>query len=471
MLIASIQLLLAAIACGLLFAAFRWFERDRTIAVIVAIGLLVRAIVGQALFWISYLALPFARELQSGGGFWFYARDGKTYFERATLAAEQGLGAIVHIDPNMVSPGFSQVLALFGLLFGTVCSTALLMNLAAYLGTCAVAVKLAGGQKRVAAISVAAISFSPSAILWSTQPLKDVLFLFLFAAFVGVAAGWIAVWRRQEGAFPRAAAITLAMLIVLCAIAGIRWYFAFALLVISAPILLVASLRTRMPLRAVGLLVAMYGAVLGAAVWVAGEYLPDQLRELITKPNVASAARSPYAVASVLDGARFAYDQMNGSTKIVGTALPNSPRAAHFVSGTAALLLPRPIARATGLLDMSGGRGLFFFADIDTLFFDLVLIAAVLALVRAPRLQKWRSPLVWLVLIVTLAMGASFVYAVSNFGALFRYRSMIFIGIAMIPVVAAWSATPEPEGRASMRKKKSDWTTYGEGDSPLAQNV
>jgi hypothetical protein len=443
MLIAFVQLLLAAIACALLFTGFRWFRHDRTLALIVAIGLLVRAVAGQLLFWISYLSLPFARELQAGGGLWFYGRDGRRYFERAALAVEQGIGAIMHIDPTIVSPGFSQVLALFGLLFGAVVSTALLLNLAAYLGTCVIAVKLAGEQKRVAAFSVAAISFSPSAILWSTQPLKDVLFLFLFAAFIGVAASWIAVWRRQERAFPRAIAVSLLLMLVICAIAGIRWYFAFALLLISAPILLVAALRTRMPLRASALLAGMYGVVFVTAIWVAGTYLPYQFRELLDKPNVASAAKSPYTLAAVIDGARSAYDQLEGSTKITGTALQDSPHASRFVSGMAALLLPRPIARATGLIDLGGGRGLFFFADIDTVFFDIVLVVAILALLRTPRSPKWRSPLVWLVLIITLAMGAAFVYAISNFGALFRYRSMVFLGIAMIPVVAAWSTRDE----------------------------
>ncbi|HJQ37395.1 MAG TPA: hypothetical protein VKB93_09670 [Thermoanaerobaculia bacterium] len=429
MLIELIQLLLAAIACGLLFAAFRWFLRDRTIALIVGIGFLVRAVAGQLLFWISFLYLPIGRDLQAGNGLWFYARDGRGYFEQAWLAVEEGFGAIVHIDPNLISPGFSQVLALFGFLFGAVVSTSLLLNLAAYLGTCAVAVKLAGDDKRAAALSVAALSFSPSAILWSTQPLKDVLFLFLLAAFIGAAASWIAVWRREERAFPRAIAVTLLLLLVFCAIAGIRWYFAFALLLISAPILFVAALRTRVPWRASALLVAMYGVVFAAAVWVAGQYLPYQFRALVTEPTVGGAMRTPYALAGALDGARQAFDQMEGSTKI-------TPRAAPFLGGTAALLLPRPIARATGLVDVGGGRGLFFFADLDTVVFDLVLIVAVLTLMRA----KWRSPLVWLVVIFTLAVGAAFVYTISNFGALFRYRSMVFLGIAMIPAVAAWSA-------------------------------
>ncbi len=444
MLIELVQLLLAAIACGLLFVAFRWFRRDRTIALLVGIGFLLRAVAGQLLFWISFLYLPIGRELQAGNGLWFYARDGRRYFEQAWVAVDEGFSAIVHIDPSIISPGFSQVLALFGWLFGAVVSTSLLMNLAAYLGTCAVAVKLAGENKRAAALSVAALSFSPSSILWSTQPLKDVLFLFLLAAFIGAVASWIAVWRREERAFPRAIAVTLLLLLVFCAIAGIRWYFAFALLLISAPILLVAALRTRVPLRASALLVALYAVVFGAAVWVAGRYLPYQFRQLIAKPTVGGAIQTPNALAGALDGARLAFDRMEGSTKIVATALQDSPRTSRFISGTAALLLPRPIARATGLLDMSGGRGLFFFADIDTVFFDLVLIMAILALLRAPRSPKWRSPLVWLVVIFTLAIGAAFVYAISNFGALFRYRSMVFLGIAMIPAVAAWSASDVP---------------------------
>jgi len=324
-------------------------------------------------------------------------------------------------------------------LFGTVASMALLLNLAAYLGTCVVVVKLAGEQKRVAAIAVAAISFSPSSILWSTQPLKDVLFLFLFAAFVGVAASWISAWRSGERAFPRALAMTFAMLIVFCLMAGIRWYFALALLVTSAPLLMIAALRTRMPLRAVALLIGMYGAVLVGAVYVAGPFLPADVRELLTSPDVSRAARSPYTLASTIDGARSAYDRMDGSTRIGTSALPDSPHAARFVSGGAALLLPRPVAQATGLLNLSGGRGLFFFADVDTIFFDAVLLIAILALVRAPRAPKWRNPLLWLVVVVTFTIGAAFVYAISNFGALFRYRSMIFIGIVMIPVVAAWA--------------------------------
>jgi len=440
MLIALIQTILAAIACGLLYIAFRGFRNDRTIALLVAAGVLLRAAGGQILFWISYLELPFGRALQSGSGFWFYARDGRKYFNQAVTAAEHGIGAIATLDPKVISPGFTQLLALFGWMFGPVASTALLLNIAAYLGTCAILVALAGQQKRLAMIAVAAVSFSPSVILWSTQPLKDVFFLFLFAAFVGVAAWWISAWQREERPFARATLVTLLMLVVLCAIAAIRWYFALALLISSAPVLVIASLRTRMPLRATALLVAMYGVVLAGGIYIAGPHLPTQMQMLIASPDVAG---SPRILADMLEGTRVSFDKLAGSTKInVGETLSGAepPRAARFLSGSAALLLPRPLARAAGLIEVSGGRGLWLFADFDTIFFDIFLIMAIVTLVRSPHLAKWQNPLLWLVLGVTLLIAAAFVYCVGNFGALFRYRSMIFLGVVLIPVATAWSA-------------------------------
>jgi len=435
MLNASIQTVLAAAACVLLFLAIRKLLRNGNApAAILAAGVFVRAIGGQLAFWISYLELPVGRGLQLGRGLWFYASDGQGYFNHAVVGAERGLGAIFSLDPSVISPGFTQVLALFAYLFGSVVSTALLLNLAAYLGTCAIVIALAGQQKRLATIAVAAISFSPSSILWSTQPLKDVFFLFLFAAFAGVVAMWIKAWHREERPFVRAVLMTLLMLAVLCTIAAIRWYFALALLLISAPVLAAASLRTRMPLRALALLVAMYAVVLAGAIAVAGPFFPARISKLILSPDLATVARAPGAFADTLKGVRFAFDRQPGNTQIEpGPAVSGMP-AARFVSGSAVFVLPRLVTRPAGLADMKGGRGLWLFADVDTIFFDVFLLIAIVALVRA----KWRNPLLWLVAGITLFFAAAFVYSIGNFGALFRYRSMIFLGVVLIPVVAAW---------------------------------
>jgi len=438
MLIAILQLVLTTIACGLLFVAWRTFRSDRVIFLLVAAGILIRAAVGQVLFWISYLELPFGRGMQEGGGFWFFATDGKKYFLRAAEAAsERGLGALTHIDPTVVSPGYTQVLVLFALLFGVVASIGLLMNLAAYVGTCAIVVKLAGDQTRVARIAIAALSLSPASILWSTQPLKDVLFLFLFALFVAVAAAWIRAWQREQNALLFGVLATVALLLSFCVIAGIRWYFALVFFVVLVPLLVIVSMGTRKRLQAIVLLLLMCGAMLGCAVHVAGPFLPPSIRRMILSPRLASAARSPRMVGNILEGVRDAYDGLGGGTRMRPGTLISNRRAARFFSGSAALLLPHDLARATGLTNIGGGRGLWLFVDLDTIFFDVVLILAIIAVVRAPR-EKWRNAIFWLVLIVTLAMGAAFAYSVSNFGALFRYRSMIFIGVVMLPVAAVW---------------------------------
>lgn len=431
MLIATIQLFLAAIACGLLFVALRAFRSDRTVSTLVAIGFLARAFAGQALFWISYLHLPFLTRLQAGDGFWFYASDGQKYFRYVAAAARQGLT----LDPNVDGGGYTHFLILFGLLFGVVASMALLMNLAAYLGTCAIVVRLAGEHVRVARVAVAAIALSPSSILWSTQPLKDVLFLFLFALFVAVVAAWIRAWHREKHAMLHGVLMTISLIAVLCMIAGIRWYYALALLAISAPLLFMTSLRARKPLHAVLLLIVMYGGVLAGAVQVSGNYLPPPIRAWITSPRLDDAKQAPVMLAWIIDGARISFDRLDGGTKILPEDGQAESRRAIFLRGCMAFFLPHAAA------GIGGGRGLWFFADVDTIFFDAVVVMAIAALIRPPR-EKWRNPMFWLVLVTTVVMGAAFIYCVSNFGALFRYRSMIFIGIAMLPVVAVWKYDP-----------------------------
>ncbi|HET8773770.1 MAG TPA: hypothetical protein VFP80_08270, partial [Thermoanaerobaculia bacterium] len=84
-----VQLLFTAVAClGL-------WRLCRTQPKIVIAGFLVRALVGQALFWISYLRLPVARSLQLGNGFWFFAVDGPFYLGYAAELAARGPAAIL----------------------------------------------------------------------------------------------------------------------------------------------------------------------------------------------------------------------------------------------------------------------------------------------------------------------------------------------------------------------------------------
>src|SRR5712691_5127647 len=100
--VAQLIHLLATIACGwLVLTAFRWIRRrSRVVGAIVGVTILVRAVVGLALFWISYLEIPILSSLQMGGGFWRIAPDATGYYELAAGAADTGkLVSLNHAVP------------------------------------------------------------------------------------------------------------------------------------------------------------------------------------------------------------------------------------------------------------------------------------------------------------------------------------------------------------------------------------
>ena len=416
-------------------------------------------------------------------------------------------------------------------LLGRVTSVALLLNLFCYLGTIALLVRWRGAN-----ITIAAISLSPSLVLWSLQPLKDSLFQFLFVAFVAACA----MWQRARSSRAVAGALIAVTLFLL---AGIRWYAAAALVVAAALFLLLvaaAERKVRSFVAAAAVIVAM--ALLAriprsllaqieqarrgfdetpAATMIrpgrlltAAEPAPPQLaaadaaaiRALLAKETAAwnrydvAAAMDAYwrspqleivdgttvihgweqaaaergrgirtignlrmtdlSVAGAGDTAlltgQWAFTTAsghaqvraftmtmrrfpNGQWKIVREEFPLSPagqsRPARLFVGAVALVVPSLAGERLGIFDIGGGRGLLWFADLDTLLFDAVLILALRALAAA-HAAAWRDPLAWLVLLATLMIAAPLVYSVSNFGTLFRLREMIYLGVALLSAAA-----------------------------------
>jgi ketosteroid isomerase-like protein len=111
-------------------------------------------------------------------------------------------------------------------------------------------------------------------------------------------------------------------------------------------------------------------------------------------------------------------------------------RGVRLLSGAAALMLPRSVGEALGLFHIGGGRGMLWFAEVDTVLFDLVLLCALLALI-ARSSASWRNPLTWLVLLITLLIAGPLIYSVSNFGTLFRLREMVYVGLLLTPLAVA----------------------------------
>ena len=213
----SVHIVLAAVACYALWWLWRSVTRATTplAALIISGGFLLRAFAGQALFWISWLNLPIARSLHAGEGYWFFAIDSPGYMTYAKLIV-QG-----HPDPFYPSRVFVHILAAFIFAFGRFTSVAIVLNCATYLAASALILFMAREAKAPALVALAAIAFAPGTVLWSLQPLKDSLFMFVFAALIAACF----VWQEAATAGQRIAA-GAAMLLFIYAIAGLRWYFA-----------------------------------------------------------------------------------------------------------------------------------------------------------------------------------------------------------------------------------------------------
>lgn len=524
--IAVAHTLLAAIACVLLWKTWRRFAaRDAMVGLIVGGGLLVRAVSAQVLFWVSYAHLPAARSLQDGDGFWKFAIDAEAYFGYSRTILSSGWRALVFVDRSLPSPVYLQVLAFFILLFGTVTMVGVLLNLCAYLIGCEAILRLVdreGKVRRPTLIALAALSFSPSLVLWSTQPLKDVFFVSAVAAFVAACSDWRALWTAEEPRLLRFAAALALMFVVVYAIAGVRWYFALILCAAAFPFLLTTVLASRNRLAA-GVVNATVFLLLPQVVALgSGPYLPDPIVRLLRTFHPSEIGRDTRDIAGVLVRAREAFDATAGNSQIRGgtavdpepvspedmvparvspaasaspaargpnggvapaanakagpanarigsakartasrrthpvrkagragseTAIPQSV-IGRIAAGTAAVTIPRFLAEALGLIHVGGGSGLWPMVDADTLLFDVLLFIVVFYVVRGVAGGALRNPSFWLVALMTCGIDVLLTYTISNFGTLFRHRSMILVGLCLLLTVTQASppriATPDP---------------------------
>lgn len=469
-----LQLLLTIAAC------FGLWRLCRAQPAIVIAGFLIRAFVAQALFWISYLQLPVARSLQLGNGLWFFAIDGQHYLKDATTLVARGLAAILFLGDEFPSRFFVQVLSLFAGAFGGVASVAILLNCAAYLLTCAIVVRLCRND-----VVLAAIAFSPASILFALQPLKDTLFMLLIVALFAAFRRWEELWRAG-GTRTQFLACAIAMLALVYGLAGIRWYVAAIVCGGAAIFGVLAALPARRrgwALAANAVLVVL----LAQSVRLGALDLPPSYNRLLN-PMTAVQWR-PSAVKEHIAAVRYGFETTPGATTIAtGTALAppqttqrTTPRAtpppptstqapapapaltpkptpapsvapappvptlvpppppqtvaSRIITGFAAMFLPRILAESLGIIRVGGGRGLWLFAEIDTIVFDLVLLYAIVYCTRSLRRGRARMTATFVACIVVLVMTAGpMLYTVNNFGTLFRLRLMVYYLAAILPV-------------------------------------
>ncbi len=331
MLVAILQLLLLPFAGYALFRIWRRVSSTgKGVALVVTAGFLIRAVLGQLLFWLSYLPVRFPPGTEDDNGMWFYAWDGRAYFLAASDASHQGWSAILHYPSDAAAAFYVKILASFVALFGSVATVGLLLNLFAYLGTCAAMVSLFPRDSRTTTIALAALSFYPSVILWSLQPLKDVFFLALVAAFVALAFAWQQLWKQTDGRYRwlRGIAIFAGVVVLIYGIAGIRWYFAAVFLASAIPFLLFAVIRARSWVAALAS-VALFAANVWAFYAGGGAYIPEFLLALVKSNKPAAAAKDlPRTLIAGAVDIRSGFRNSHGNTDIVDAPKPLKPKPA-----------------------------------------------------------------------------------------------------------------------------------------------
>ena len=481
MMIILLQFILTALACaGLWWTWSRLAGRGKA-SLIIALGFIARAFGGQLLFWISWLKLPLARSLQLGNGFWFIAIDGPGYLSFANELIGYGPKAILFVSTAYKSRVYTQAFTVAVAAFGVVASVAILFNCAAYLATCAIIQRLGrdSRKERSRLVALAAVAFGPGMILWSLQALKDTFFLFLVAALIWACFRWQELWR--EGAsrkWRRLLACAASMVILTYAIGGIRWYFAAIVWAMSAIFFIQVALSARS--RAFALLAGgLLFVLLSQAVRLGGDDdIPWQVRRILAPGAVmtlrlwnpsAAPTWQPSSVPRLVVEVRGGFDHTPGATMILAgpalspassqekkvAAVPSPSVAsqppaflkvlATLLTGFAAMFIPRFLAQAAGLIHIGGGRGFWVFVEADTLVVDAVVLFAVIYCWRALRSWARVTPLFILLALVFLATAGPMMYAVSNFGTLFRLRLMVYFIAALLPLTLAPRVEVDPQ--------------------------
>lgn len=233
LLLLFVQLAIASAVGAGIVGACRWLHRRSALcAQVVIAGLLLRAVVTLSLFWTSYLNLPFLRHLHSGDGFWTLAVDARIYYNSAFAAANYGFDLVAR---GSQSPAFVKSLALWMRVVGSSPVSGAYLNIALYVLLCVMVVAAfrPSGRWRTdlpCAVMLAAFSFSPVLVVYGSQPLKDVLFVFLIGTLCVAAREFLPPLTMggdaSRGSIARGLLVSAIFLAALYVVAGIRAYYA-----------------------------------------------------------------------------------------------------------------------------------------------------------------------------------------------------------------------------------------------------
>ncbi len=418
----------------LLIWLIRWsWGRSPLIGLLTLLGVLARIVAGAALVWISVRHLPILPNLQIGNGFWVLALDGVSYYNAAQTAVERGLSTI---SSASASPAYVRLLTLALHAWGESPLAAVLLNVIAYTLSCAVCLLMwprhvNGGLRHARTIAIVALSFTPSLLLASTQPLKDQVFAFaIVAALACIQAGATAITTNGSGALVSGTFAFAGAAAAVYLISGIRAYYGVMIVLAMGSALTITTIA--LPLRRWARHIAVTFAAT-ALLWVAfirgaGPYAAPYEQFLSTTLSIPSGRQSASSPTTSFDTAREGFVTTGGATNIVRRHTPGqqpiSERMMDEATGLMALFIPITILRGLSIVNFNGGRGLLAITDIDTIFLDLTIAIQLSLLLR----YKWgrQRDVVFLGFTIVLAAAVMIpmAYVVTNYGTMFRLRLM-----------------------------------------------
>lgn len=445
-----IQLVLSILAGVVLFLLWRSIANlDRVAGLLTAWALAGRLLLGQLMFWLSHLdRLP--QRLNRGDGIWFFAVDANWYMWYARFIASHGPWAVLQQFIAGLTSMHQDLLTFAVYSFGTPASVAILLNAFFATGAAWVLARwstIGEAARRPARFAIAALMFYPAGVLWSTQPLKDSFVHFLLVVIAGAALLWREAWRENLDR-RWAVAAALVICIGLFGVSGIRWYVGFAVVIAFALFLLLVSAqaigrRTAAALASLVLFpILVVSFYQGGKESIPAELIPRKPAVEIVAAKTAGSPEStipppptPTAFIQYTEVAHYGFSIQSAGTQI--DMMGRTSRAARWLGGLVAIIVPRALIERTGLMHIGGGRGLFLFADLDTLLFDL-MIACTLVLLWQSRKRMWLTDaLFWLVVVAAIGFAVPGLYVITNFGTLFRFRGMIYVIVAILPLIAA----------------------------------
>jgi hypothetical protein len=85
-------------------------------------------------------------------------------------------------------------------------------------------------------------------------------------------------------------------------------------------------------------------------------------------------------------------------------------------------------------VSFTGGQGLLLITDLDTVVIDATIMATIWLFVVSARRNGISPPAVF-VLVLTVLLGTTLAYVVTNYGTLFRLRLLATTALWMLPVM------------------------------------